>query len=104
MIIRILAPGAVALFALAACVDRQEVVTPTPTAKMAAVSGKSLVALQQGHRIYRNQCVICHENRLPSSATLPGYHKKVAVMATRAGLTKSEEAVLQLYLDEFSDR
>jgi len=104
MIMRILAPGAVALFALVACVDQQEIVTPTPTAKLAEVSGKSLVELKQGNEIYRNQCVSCHENRLPSSATLPGYHKKVSIMATRAGLTKSEEAALQLYLDEFSDR
>ncbi|YCM45756.1 hypothetical protein V2O64_06985 [Verrucomicrobiaceae bacterium 227] len=101
---KVLAPGVVALFALVACVDKQNIATPAPTAKMADVSGKSLTALEQGHEIYRSQCVACHENRLPSSATLPEYHKKVSVMATRAGLDKSQEAALQLYLDEFSDR
>ena len=104
MIIRFFVPAMVALCALVACVDKQNIATPTPDSKMARVSGKDLASLKQGHEIYRSQCIQCHENRLPTSATLPEYHKKVSMMATRAGLTKSEEAALQIYLDEFSDR
>ena len=97
---------ALALTSLVAvsCVDKQSMATPEPTAKMAEVSGKPLDRLKQGSEIYRTHCVQCHENRLPATATLPEYHKKISVMATRAGLTQAEEVALQAYLDEFSDR
>ena len=98
-------PGVIAGgFVLLSCVDQQEVATPTPTAKMARVSGKPFDRLKEGHRIYRVHCVRCHENRLPSTVTLPEYHEKISVMSGRAGLTPEQEKSLQLYLDEFSDR
>ena len=104
MMIKLLAPMLLAFLGLAACVDKREVATPKPTEKMAVVSGKPYADLKRGYEIYRSQCVMCHDNRLPASATLPEYHEKVAVMASRAGLSKAEEAALQIYLDEFSDR
>lgn len=93
-----------ALIGLVSCYDSQDMATPKPTPKMAELSGKPLDKLKEGHEIFRSNCVQCHENRLPSTVTLPEYHAKVSVMAGRARLTKAQEEALQLYLDEFSDR
>jgi len=92
------------LVALVSCYSLQDVATPKPTPKMAELSGKPYGALKEGYEVYMERCSQCHEHHLPSSATLPGYHKKVSSMATRAGLTKAQEKSLQLYLDEFVDR
>lgn len=86
------------------CVDNQDIATPEPSPMMAEVSGKPLDQLKEGHEIFRTHCVQCHENRIPSTVTLPEYHQKISVMAGRAQLTPSQEKALQLYLDEFSDR
>jgi len=92
------------MLALAACQDTQSIATPKPTPQMAEVSGKSYVALKEGHGIYQNKCSQCHVHRLPSTAGLPDWHRTVKSMATKALLSPEEEKVLQLYLDEFSDR
>lgn len=89
---------------MAGCQDTQSIATPKPTPQMAAVSGKSYESLKQGHEVYQQKCAQCHVHRLPVSATLPEWHQKIGVMATKALLTTGEEKSLQLYLDEFSDR
>ena len=90
--------------ALTSCVSKHDIVTPKPTPQMAAVSGKSYPALKQGHKIYHLHCARCHEHRLPNAASVPAWHLKISTMATRAQLTKADEEMLQLYLDEFTDR
>ena len=86
------------------CQDTQSIATPKPTPKMAEVSGKSFASLKQGHEIYQEKCAQCHVHRLPSTAGLPEWHRKVNSMATKAQLSSEDEKLLQLYLDEFSDR
>lgn len=87
-----------------ACQQVQDIATPKPTSQMAKASGKSLPELKRGHGVYMRYCSQCHEHRVPSSTTLPGWHGKVSAMSALAGVSKEEESALQSYLGEFSDR
>ena len=86
------------------CQDTQSIATPKPTPQMAEVSGKLYAALKKGHEIYQEKYSQCHVHRLPSTAGLPDWHRKVKSMATKAQLSSEDEKFLQVYLDEFSDR
>lgn len=82
----------------------QDIATPVPTAQSAQVANLPLAQLQRGHGVYLRHCAQCHEHQLPNTATLPEYHKKVHSMSELAGITKAEEADLQSYLGQFTDR
>ena len=86
------------------CQDAHSIATPKPTPQMAAVSGKSYAGLKKGHEIYQEKCAQCHAHRLPSTAGLPEWHRKIESMAMKAQLSAEDERMLQLYLDEFTDR
>ena len=78
--------------------------TPRPTPAHARVSGKSYVSLKQGYGVYMKHCAQCHEHRLPNTVTLPAWHAQIESMSHLAGLSAEDEASLQIYLGEFSDR
>jgi cytochrome c5 len=92
------------MLAWVGCQDTRSIATPKPTPQMAEVSGKPYAALKKGHEIYQEKCSQCHVHRLPSTAGLPDWHRKVKSMATKAQLSSEDEKFLQVYLDEFSDR
>lgn len=95
----------VMLVGLVSCSNNQQnVATPKPTEANARVSGKPLPNLKRGYGVYMRHCAQCHEHRLPNTVTLPEWHAQVGTMADLAGLSKEDEADLQLYLGEFSDR
>ena len=92
------------ILAWVGCQDTQSIATLKPTQYMAEVSGKSYAALKKDHKIYQAKCSQCHVQRLPSTAGLPEWHRKVKSMATKAQLSSEDEKFLQVYQDEFSDR
>ena len=105
---KLLALFLTALILLVACstptATLDDIATPRPTAEMARVSGLPLAKLERGYSIYTRQCVECHSERFPSSASFAGLKEEIHDMSKLAKLTKAEEDDLQTYLDQFDDR
>lgn len=70
-----------------------------PTQKDALSQNTSLEKLQQGRRLYMNNCSSCHNLHLPSEFTNKAWEPLLNKMQKRARIDDSQKELIAAYLD-----
>lgn len=71
---------------------------PEPDAALAAASGRTLLTLQEGRRIYAISCSGCHRLYRPSEHTATTWKEAMPVMITKSKLTIDQANKVAAYI------